>query len=152
MGSLRSINSQSVKEQRRIESLIRKGMALSGLTEKDFMAGVHELIRRYPGKLPDSVGLTEFALAVACGVWETHRSAQNELRELFGLPECRFSTSPLFYPVEILGRVRKHRCIRCEWQDDAICLRSEGEDAIPAECPGFKKRRKRGTRSRSESR
>lgn len=148
MGSLRGIHGQSIKEKNRIRALVRRGVGLSKMTEEDFLWTVDALIRTNPTKLPDPGGdrsQTELALQLACSVWEAHREAESELRELFGLPEYRFLNSPLFYPNKILERAKKHGCVGCEWQDDGLCIGSEGEDAIPAECPGFENRRTRGT-------
>ena len=143
MGSMRGIRGENLKEQNRIRSLIKKGTALSKMTEEEFVRGIDELMRRCPVKLPDFQGersQKEVLLLVACLLWESYRSAEHDLITLFGLPEDWYSKAPpvrLLYLETILDRAKKHGCVGCKCRDDGLCTKSAGDEAIPNECPGF---------------
>ncbi len=148
MGSLREIRGESVAEQNRIRALMKEGITLSRMSQEQYSEFIEQLLRQPPVKFRDFEGgrsRQEFALLWARSAWEDHRKAERDLIQLLGLAKDWYSKAPFLHPKRMLDLVWRHGCAACEWMEEGQCIQSEGEDAIPELCPGFKTWRPRGT-------
>lgn len=139
MASLRQIRGESLAEQNRIRWLLKRGAAFTGTPEEEFTVRVESALSNRHIRVHDLEGdrsQTELALVFLCTVLAPEQDAAKELAELLGFPPEDFSAWPPLYVGEMLERVRKHGCSKCQWLDEKLCLQSEEEDNFPEECPG----------------